>query len=1231
MGLIIDNTRTNTVTLKAGDDPVLVATTGAVVTNTNLGIDGPIGTAWTVTNQGNIQTSGPKSIGVLLRSGGTISNAATGRMTGTYYGANIVNGFGRVENLGTIAGTDMGGGAGVLLNGGGTIVNGAAGVTSARIDGGNAAAAYIKGGTADRVTNFGTIVGRGDAATGVALWTGGTVENLGAQSSITAPHNGVGVLGGAGSITNAGRIQGKGAVGFSTYGVYLGSGGTVTNLAGGSIEGGSVGIQFNQFSKITNHGLIAASANYAIRGGQGDIVNTGTITGLGTATGSIRMPGGGTITNSGFITGNANAISTNGPTTVVNTGHIQAFGVGVISSGSSNTVTNFGTIEAIGGGGNAVQFMFASDDRVVMNAGAKFIGAVVADLGADTLQLTGPTPGTLSGLGTAFQGFERVEIDTGASWTIAGAPSQLTTSIHGFDSNDSIRITGAQLSVVSYSSGVLQLSGSQSLSLNIPGVTSGSFVATPDGAGGTSIRNVTGSVVSLSTTSVTKAEGLSGTASFVFTATRSGATADPLSIGWSVAGIGANAATASDFAGGVLPSGTLNFAAGATTGSITVDVQGDAATEANEGFRLSLGTPPAGSVLGTSTALGTITNDDSALAIVRTSGNKPEGTGSPSLHSFTITRTGATTAGQTVKWTTAGASPAGAQSAAGTDFTGGVFPSDTVTFAAGDTSKVILVSVVGDSTPELNETFEVSLANPSAGVTIATPTATSLILNDDVAFAIAAGTASGIEGQSGSRAFTFVVQRAGAAPGPNTVSWSVLGTGAAPAGASDFVDGVLPGGLLSFGVGETFKTITVPVRGDTTAEADEGFQVTLANPTGAVIAVPSASMTILNDDTTLSIAALSASKPEGSGGTTGYTFTVRRTGITGGPATVGYSVSGIAGAGTQPAGAADFANSLLPSGIVSFAAGETSKVISIPVLADQAGEFNERFAVTLSNPSGASLGTASAQGIILNDDTSVAFATRNVTRYEGNAGTTAFTFTISRSGTTTGTSTVDWSFAPGGVAGTAAANAGDFFKGVFPTGDTITFLPGQTSATRTILVAGDTNPDGGLNESFTLSLAHPSAGVAITGGTATGTILDNDTIRGTAGNDTLTGTAGPDLFLIGQGQDTITAGGGVDGFRFIQSAIGAEATHRFTLADFAPAAGERIDLSRIDAIAGTLANDPFVFTDFQGLFGMPGQLRWERVDAGHVLIQGSVNGDNVADLTILVASADPVSSGWFVL
>lgn len=77
MGRIIDHTYSHTITLQPGDNPVLVTNTGAVITADNLGIDGVVGTNWTVTNQGSIVTSGPKSTGVLLRSGGTISNAAT--------------------------------------------------------------------------------------------------------------------------------------------------------------------------------------------------------------------------------------------------------------------------------------------------------------------------------------------------------------------------------------------------------------------------------------------------------------------------------------------------------------------------------------------------------------------------------------------------------------------------------------------------------------------------------------------------------------------------------------------------------------------------------------------------------------------------------------------------------------------------------------------------------------------------------------------------------------------------------------------------------------------------------------------------------------------------------------------------------------------------------------------------------------------------------------------------
>ena len=55
-------------------------------------------------------------------------------------------------------------------------------------------------------------------------------------------------------------------------------------------------------------------------------------------------------------------------------------------------------------------------------------------------------------------------------------------------------------------------------------------------------------------------------------------------------------------------------------------------------------------------------------------------------------------------------------------------------------------------------------------------------------------------------------------------------------------------------------------------------------------------------------------------------------------------------------------------GTIDFAAGETSKQISIPVTADAYAEGEEHFIVRLSNPSGASLGAAESATVIINDD-----------------------------------------------------------------------------------------------------------------------------------------------------------------------------------------------------------------------------------------------------------------------
>ena len=168
--------------------------------------------------------------------------------------------------------------------------------------------------------------------------------------------------------------------------------------------------------------------------------------------------------------------------------------------------------------------------------------------------------------------------------------------------------------------------------------------------------------------------------------------------------------------------------------------------------------------------------------------------------------------------------------------------------------------------------------------------------------------------------------------------------------------------------GATTQTITVPILNDSTTEGMETFYVNLSGATGAIISDGQGLGTILDDDVTptLSIAATDANKAEGTGtGATAFTFTVTRNGSAAGTASVQWQVTGV---GNKAASGSDFQGGVLPAGTVSFAAGEFTKTITVLVNADSSREGNELFRVTLSNPSGAVLSTATADGTIVNDD-----------------------------------------------------------------------------------------------------------------------------------------------------------------------------------------------------------------------------------------------------------------------
>jgi hypothetical protein len=235
----------------------------------------------------------------------------------------------------------------------------------------------------------------------------------------------------------------------------------------------------------------------------------------------------------------------------------------------------------------------------------------------------------------------------------------------------------------------------------------------------------------------------------------------------------------------------------------------------------------------------------SAWSIVAKDAVKNEGDTGTTAFVFTITRTNASEAGS-ITWNAVGS---GTSPATADDF---AVMTQTVSFAAGETSKDITIFVNGDKVVEANEAFNVNLSGASNG-TISNGTATGVINNDDAApgtpvFAITPANAITAEGNSGTTAFTFTVTRSSNS-GLSSVEWEINGTGANPAESMDFR---VTAGTVVFADGETAKTITVEVNGDTAVEGDEMFSVVLKNPqNGTIGTLGSAAGTIVDDDVTV--------------------------------------------------------------------------------------------------------------------------------------------------------------------------------------------------------------------------------------------------------------------------------------------------------------------------------------------------------------------------------------------
>jgi PKD repeat protein len=279
-----------------------------------------------------------------------------------------------------------------------------------------------------------------------------------------------------------------------------------------------------------------------------------------------------------------------------------------------------------------------------------------------------------------------------------------------------------------------------------------------------------------------------------------------------------------------------------------------------------------------------------------------------------------------------------------------------ISFASGEISKTIAVQLLGDAIDEFDETFFLNLSD-ATNATITKNQAVTTILDNDAAPTLTIADKTITEGDNGTLNVTYTINLSATSGKPVTVDYSTA-NGTATAGK----DYIATNGKITFAAGETSKRITVQVLGDTIDEFDETFFLNLTNPENATITKNQAVTTILDNDVPPVMIIGDRTITEGHNGTQILNFTVSLNTASEKAISVKYATAN----GTATAGS-DYTAT---NGILNFAAGETTKTVSVQIIGDRNYEQNENFFVNLSEAINANIADAQAVATILDDDES---------------------------------------------------------------------------------------------------------------------------------------------------------------------------------------------------------------------------------------------------------------------
>lgn len=424
----------------------------------------------------------------------------------------------------------------------------------------------------------------------------------------------------------------------------------------------------------------------------------------------------------------------------------------------------------------------------------------------------------------------------------------------------------------------------------------------------------------------------------LFTISRTGPLTTSLTVDYSVNG---RAVLGTDYrrldGRAVIPAGST---------SITVEIVpfDDALDEGTQDVILQLRTAQNYVIGGTGTGTVTIADNDASQIYVELNtgtGVEPS-SGSSNGPVFQIARPASGTA-ITVNYTITGTATSGV------DFT--ALPG-TLSFAAADTSRTLIVSMLADTLMENAESVTLTLL-PGTGYTLMPGQFTSMTAwiydgDQEVVDVNVADGGSALTthlGETNSAGEDFLISRRVSTASALVVNYTISGTATS---GSDFTP---LSGTATIPANATSVLVTVVPVNDTIAEGVETITMTLTPNSGTYgVRFGSATMFVADNDTfasgTVGFAASTATTAENVGT---YNLPVNITGTPPGAVTLRYRVNGGTAAGNE----IDFS---LPEGVLTFAAGETSKTIPIVIDHDLLPEPDETIVLQLFNVTGANLG-----------------------------------------------------------------------------------------------------------------------------------------------------------------------------------------------------------------------------------------------------------------------------------